>query len=783
MTKRISFTVSNFDGIASTEEFFKILGKNDICACEVKFPKAGKMNMLKFILCYESFKRLNLTFGILEDKRIEPLFHDRRITQDVELLHDAVQREHALTLIKLIKQANLTTKDSRGFTPLHTAADGGHMTSVKILLMGKDAAVKADINSQNKLGRTPLHLAAANGHLKVVQLLLDAGAKADIVDQSGNTACHVAIHKKHSMVINLLKAHTSFDSDSLHIVVQNNHPEEVKKILDSKVDPNASKNFFPPIFVAVQKGFAGVVKILLEAKADPNKINEKAHDTPFYSINSEMNTQPIVQLLIEYKGDINQDVGAPWFTPLYTAISQRKISFAKILLEAKADPTYIRKDTNYSLLHLAAFRGVIELVQPLISNGAPVHHVDEDGQSALDIAIIFKHSVIANYFLNMGIYLRGLEENAFFYSIENAMFEVVENILNIRPKILNQKYYDEKYTALHIFVIKNQFESVKFLLTKKTNVNAVSKDNQTPLHLAARQANIPVIKLLLDYGADSNITFDDGIKAFDLLPIHMQKKPEIAALFNVSITPEWKPAKIISHPEAKKQISFSFEEEYRLACKKLAAEREHAMPSFPKEEADLKQVIVAPQLSVDTLSCLFGKSFPENICLIKDLKNNYTFVALHPDLEEKIEKGLWKKLNDYLKSGAVKFIPFNSREIQGIKPLKGIFLMHPKTGKKRRLYELKLLNTSLRLFGIIEKINDQFVLNFAVYDNDPHSSQAKRKNLKSIKEKLITNILARGEETRTLPSGSPSRRVSSAQFWQPASAVSVNVSSSFNFNS
>ena len=42
----------------------------------------------------------------------------------------------------------------------------------------------------------------------------------------------------------------------------------------------------------------------------------------------------------------------------------------------------------------ASIKGSVEAVELLLSNGANVHHKDNDGQTALDVAIHKKHSSV-----------------------------------------------------------------------------------------------------------------------------------------------------------------------------------------------------------------------------------------------------------------------------------------------------------------------------------------------------------------------------------------------------
>ncbi|CAM9122823.1 unnamed protein product, partial [Hapterophycus canaliculatus] len=76
--------------------------------------------------------------------------------------------------------ADVADGSSRGDTPLHWAASGGHVNICSILL--EKGAV---LNACNSEGATALHEASKSGHLSVVSLLLGLGANPHMVGTGG----------------------------------------------------------------------------------------------------------------------------------------------------------------------------------------------------------------------------------------------------------------------------------------------------------------------------------------------------------------------------------------------------------------------------------------------------------------------------------------------------------------------------------------------------------------------------------------------------------------------
>ena len=70
----------------------------------------------------------------------------------------------------------------------------------------------------------------------------------------------------------------------------------------------------------------------------------------------------------------------------------------------------------------------------------------------------------------------------------------------------------------------NYYELVKYFIDKGSDVNKQNFDKETPLHLAARNKNMKIIKILLDHKAKLDIPNKDGEIPFDLFTFDMKKK-------------------------------------------------------------------------------------------------------------------------------------------------------------------------------------------------------------------------------------------------------------------
>ncbi|KAJ3004488.1 UNVERIFIED_CONTAM: hypothetical protein HDU68_005052, partial [Siphonaria sp. JEL0065] len=86
-------------------------------------------------------------------------------------------------------------KNATKSTPLHYAAQNGHVDAAQLLL-DKGASVNAECNTK----RTPLHYAALNGHVDAARLLLDKGANVNAQDIFKQTPYQLASENEHAGV-------------------------------------------------------------------------------------------------------------------------------------------------------------------------------------------------------------------------------------------------------------------------------------------------------------------------------------------------------------------------------------------------------------------------------------------------------------------------------------------------------------------------------------------------------------------------------------------------------
>uniref|UniRef100_A0A671YG43 Ankyrin repeat domain 52 n=1 Tax=Sparus aurata TaxID=8175 RepID=A0A671YG43_SPAAU len=292
------------------------------------------------------------------------------------LMLAALGRHTDCVHILLEKGANADAADKKGFTALHRAAMLGSEDCVSALLEHGASALCRD--SQ---GRTPLHLTASLGHTELLRTLLIAAMKADpldsILDYRGCTPTHWAAYHGHE--------------GCLHILLEN------------KLFSNQEGNHFTPLHCALVNGHDVAAELLVKT-VGPQVVNvsDAKGRTPLHAA-AHSGSVAGVQLVLAQGAEVNAVDHSGCSALMVAADCGQTMAVEFLLHKAKPDLTLVDVNNNTALhlacskvtythtnactvgmqwpLHIAARKGLATVVQVLLSRGAAVMAVDEEGHT------------------------------------------------------------------------------------------------------------------------------------------------------------------------------------------------------------------------------------------------------------------------------------------------------------------------------------------------------------------------------------------------------------------
>ncbi|MEE6471420.1 hypothetical protein FKM82_009269 [Ascaphus truei] len=289
----------------------------------------------------------------------------------------------------LEKGATVDAGDKRGRTTLHRGSVTGCDDCVGALL-DHDAFVLC----RDFKGRTPIHFASACGHAALLHLLLQAALSTDpldaVVDYSGYTPMHWAAYNGHDDCLELLLEHNPFaylegnPFTPLHCAVINSQDgtsEMLVEAMGAKIVNSRDAKGRTPLHAAAFADNVHGLQLLLRHQAEVNA-TDQAGRTPLMIAAENGRTAAVEFLLYRVKADLTV-MDASKNTALHLACSKGHEKCALLLLGETGDLGLINA-TNSMLqmpLHIAARNGLASVVQALLTRGATVLAVDEEGHT------------------------------------------------------------------------------------------------------------------------------------------------------------------------------------------------------------------------------------------------------------------------------------------------------------------------------------------------------------------------------------------------------------------
>ena len=176
--------------------------------------------------------------------------------------------------------------------------------------------------------------------------------------------------------------------------------------------------------------------------------------------------------------------------------------------KATADAIVLQKsiviDSKMLLVQVGQFDVKAREIKKLLNRNADINYqAEDDGYTALMIAIDAQNDRIAEYLLNQGA-------NPL---IKNKNNEIASDLVSRgSPLFVIIKGYELLYTIFNV-----ELTTIKSLLKAGADINFQGLGGYSPLLIAVEQSLVELVEFLLLNGADLTLTRKDGLGVFDLV--------------------------------------------------------------------------------------------------------------------------------------------------------------------------------------------------------------------------------------------------------------------------
>ncbi|KAF6201816.1 hypothetical protein GE061_004211 [Apolygus lucorum] len=280
----------------------------------------------------------------------------------------AAERGH-LKVAKLLVEAgaDMTISSNDKFSILHLSSRYGNQSMIEWILESEERK-QIFLSSVDRTQRTPLHIAAEGGHLEAVKFLVKAGANMSTRSEGGQTLLHHAVMGGNSTLVGW--------------IIRQQQNEE-------SFDVNATmSNDKTPILLAAELGQLDIIKILINARADVLRRSKNNYSIIHCAVFSE-SLEVVEWCLKNMPRELIESRDFEGKTPIHLA---GKLGLQSIVRELK-DAGGELKSLSYegaSVLHYVAASGKPSLMQWCLSElreqNFNVNHRDKYGRTPLDIA-------------------------------------------------------------------------------------------------------------------------------------------------------------------------------------------------------------------------------------------------------------------------------------------------------------------------------------------------------------------------------------------------------------
>jgi len=312
-------------------------------------------------------------------------------------------------------------------------------------------------------------------------------------------------------------------STPLQWAVYDVNAAEVRRLLKAGADVSLANNYgASPMSLAAEVGNTEILKLLLDAGANADSPNPEGQ-TALMAVARTGNVEA-AQLLIDRGAKVDAKEKWGGQTALMWASARRHPEMMKLLIAkgANVNASSINRDYQRHVtaegrpknldtggltpLLYAARENCLACVKVLLDKGADINLPDPDGVSPLHVAIMNANWDIAKHLI-----VAGADVNQWDIYGEAPLFTVIGNHTKLDggKGSIDPRNETDGTTILHMLIDRGANTNMQLFFRPAGVSGKTVTRGSTPLIRAATNADLDVVKLLLEHGADVNLQMAD----------------------------------------------------------------------------------------------------------------------------------------------------------------------------------------------------------------------------------------------------------------------------------
>uniref|UniRef100_A0A2R5LAE8 RING-type E3 ubiquitin transferase n=1 Tax=Ornithodoros turicata TaxID=34597 RepID=A0A2R5LAE8_9ACAR len=305
------------------------------------------------------------------------------------------REEHANPLLSHLLAEQQT--DTTALDRLVREAAQGHLEFVR-----EHLAMFPERVNQKSSGKTALQVASHQGHTEIVDLLINCAAVVEAQDDDGDTALHYAAFGNQPVIMErLLKSGAHINAvnkakcTALHVAVNKQHVNCVRVLLKfrSQLNINIQDSYGDTaLHDAIAKENLEIIDLLINVPEVDFSLKNKRGFNVLHHAALKGNNFAVERLLSRTRQivDIKKDDG---FAALHlAALNGHFLVVETLLIQGQCEPD-VRNNRQQTPLLLAVSQGHCSIAELLVGSGSQVNTEDEDGDTALHVALLKRSSV------------------------------------------------------------------------------------------------------------------------------------------------------------------------------------------------------------------------------------------------------------------------------------------------------------------------------------------------------------------------------------------------------